>query len=87
MGYKNSDLCLDKAHEDERLFVLMARDQTSPLVVGEWIKQNIGIQPREKLIEALDTAIEMCNQQDEMSRRKFVYGLKNIEDNNEENLP
>lgn len=70
MGYKKNDPCLQKAFEDERLFVLMTRDSSAPLVVGEWIKQNIGIQPREKLIEALDCAIEMFNRQGEMNDRK-----------------
>ena len=75
MGYKNSDPCLQKAFDDERLFVLMARDHTSPLVVGEWIKQNIGHQPREKLIEALDCAIEMHEKNPLMNQRKIA--LKN----------
>ena len=59
MGYKNSDPCLQKAYDDERLFVLMTRDETAPDVVMEWVKKNLRLQPREKLIEALDAAIEM----------------------------
>lgn len=59
MGYKNSDPCIKKAYDDERLFVLMARDPVAPQVVIEWIKQSIGSQPPEKLHEALDAAIEM----------------------------
>lgn len=72
MGYKKSDPCLNNAFNDERLFVLMTRDLTSPKIVGEWIKENIGIQPREKLIEALDCAIEMFNRQYEISKRKTI---------------
>lgn len=59
MGYKNSDPCIKKAYDEERLFVLMARDPAAPQVVIEWIKQSIGSQPPEKLHEALDAAIEM----------------------------
>lgn len=59
MGYKNSDPCIKKAYDDERLFVLMARDPAAPAVVIEWIKQSIGSQPAVKLHEALDAAIEM----------------------------
>lgn len=70
MGYKNTDPCIQKAFDDERLFVLMTRDGSSPQVVGEWIKLNIGIQPREKLIEALDCAIEMWQRTGEMVERK-----------------
>ncbi|MEK6883897.1 MAG: hypothetical protein AABY22_29980 [Nanoarchaeota archaeon] len=72
MGYKKNDACLDKAYDDEKIFVLMTRDSTSPLVVGEWIKQNIGIQPREKLIEALDCAIEMSERMGEINQRKIL---------------
>lgn len=71
MGYKKSDKCIEKAFEDEKLFVLMTRDHTAPRIVGEWIKENIGIQPREKLIEALDCAIEMYERCKEMNDRKM----------------
>ena len=72
MGYKKTDPCIEKAFDDERLFVLMTRDPSAPLIVGEWIKQNIGKQPREKLIEALDCAIEMVERQAEIDKRKMI---------------
>ncbi len=75
MGIKKDDWCLKKAFNDEKLFVLMARDITSPQVVGEWIKQNIGVQPRERLIEALDCAIAMVDTQKEISNRKEFQKL------------
>lgn len=70
MAYKENDHCLNKAFKDEKIFVLMTRDLTAPSVVIEWIKHNIGIQPREKLIEALDCAIEMHERCAEMNIRK-----------------
>lgn len=70
MGYKTNDPCIQKAFDDERLFVLMARDVTSPKVVCEWIKENIDIQPKEKLFEALECAIEMSRRYREMNDRK-----------------
>lgn len=70
MGYKANDPCIQKAFDDERLFVLMARDVTSPKVVCEWIKENIDIQPKEKLFEALECAIEMSRRYREMNDRK-----------------
>jgi len=60
MGYKKNDPCLTKAFDDERLFILMTRDETAPTVVVEWIKLNLWAQPPEKLHEALDCAIEMA---------------------------
>ena len=59
MGYKKDDPCIKKAYDDERLFVLMARDWAAPFVIIDWIRNSIGSQPREKLHEALDCAIEM----------------------------
>jgi len=70
MGYKATDPCLLKAFEDERLFVLMTRDLSAPKVVCEWIKENIDVQPKEKLMEALECAIEMSRRYREMNDRK-----------------
>jgi len=69
MGFKKDDPCIQKAFDDERLFVLMTRDETAPLVVVEWIKNNILRQPSEKLHEALDCAIEMAERQHIMRSR------------------
>ncbi len=43
MGYKNNDPCLNKAYQDERLFILMTRDPSAPKVVVEWIKENTSL--------------------------------------------
>ncbi len=59
MSNKNSNTCIQKALDDESLFVLMARDVTAPLVILEWIKLNLGKQPEEKLMEAFNLAMEM----------------------------
>lgn len=75
MAYKSNDKCIQKAFDDEKLFVLMTRDATAPLVVMEWIKLNLGVQPREKLIEALDCAIEMQARQSEMKSRKALLEM------------
>ena len=76
MGYKNNDPCIQKAFDDERLFVLMTRDEKAPEVVIEWIKQSIRTQPPEKLHEALDCAIEMANRQQEMIYKKMEQKFK-----------
>lgn len=77
MGYKKDDKCLQKAFDDERLFVLMTRDITSSHVVVEWIKLNIGVQPPEKLHEALDCAIEMFTNAEKFIQRKACICLPN----------
>lgn len=70
MGYKNSDPCIAKAFEDERLFVLMARDPSAPVVIRYWVELNKGIQPEHKIKEALDCAEEMETRCKEFNQRK-----------------
>ena len=69
MGYKKNDPCLTKAYDDERLFVLVTRDNTAPEVVMEWIKLNLRKQPAEKLLEAFECALEMVNKEGTIKRR------------------
>jgi len=76
MGYKSDDPCLQKALPEERLFVLMTRDQTAPQTVIEWIKLNIGNQPSSKLHEALDCALEMHFRNEEMKFKKSFPSLE-----------
>ena len=59
MGYKGTDKCIEKAAENEMLFVLRAQDMTSPLIVLEWMKENFLSLPEDKLREAFECAIEM----------------------------
>jgi hypothetical protein len=35
------DSCLNRAHDDEILFVLLARDKASPATVRFWIEERI----------------------------------------------
>ena len=70
MGYKKDDPCLEKAFEDERLFVLMTRDITAPLTILEWIKMNIQLQPEDKLREAFECAMQMKRECTKMNLRK-----------------
>lgn len=70
MGYKKDDPCIQKAFDDERLFVLMTRDFSACKVVMEWVKENIYIQPDEKLREAFECALEMKNNYQKIYERK-----------------
>lgn len=76
MGYKKTDPCLQKAFDDERLFVLMTRDVSAPSTVLEWIKLSIWSQPDEKLREAFECALEMKNRFVEMNERKLKCSTK-----------
>lgn len=70
MGYKHNDPCLTKAFEDERLFVLMARDPTAPQVIRIWAELNKLTQPAAKLREAEQCAQEMERRCAEFNNRK-----------------
>lgn len=58
----NPNSCLNKAREDEVLFVLIARDEDAPGTIRDWIKRKVarGRQPDDpKLLEAEQCAREM----------------------------
>lgn len=71
MGYKKNDKCIQKAFDDERLFVLMTRDATAPRLVIEWIKENLDKQPEAKLREAFECALEMQRRGPDIRDRKM----------------
>lgn len=58
---KHTSCCLQKANDDEPIFVLLARDLTAPETIAKWVALNIGIQPFEKLYSALKTAEQMMD--------------------------
>lgn len=72
MGFKKTDPCIHKAFDDEGLFVLMTRDSSSPRLVMEWIKENLTKQPKDKLREAFERALDMQDRHDEMCHRKHM---------------
>ena len=53
--------CLAKAADDEMLFILRAQDKSAPKAVLYWIIENLGHAPDEKLREAFEAALAMCN--------------------------
>ncbi len=58
MAYKHNDTCLQKAADDEPIFVLRAQDLSAPDVVDYWIARNPQISP-EKRNEAVALACAM----------------------------
>lgn len=59
MGYKANDKCLEKAADNEMLFVLRAQDKSAPKVVLHWIAKNFENASEEKLREAFEAAMQM----------------------------
>lgn len=59
MGYKHTDSCIQKAADDEMLFVLRAQDVTAPKTVLHWIAKNFDNVSEDKLREAFECALTM----------------------------
>ncbi len=53
---------MNKALDDELIFVLLARDYSAPSVIMEWVRLNYTTQPIEKLIDAIEMARDMSAQ-------------------------
>ncbi len=57
LGLKNSTL--DKAGDEEMLFILRGQDYTSPKIIMLWLAENIQHLSKEKAREALECALTM----------------------------
>lgn len=83
MGYKYDDRCLNKAFDEEQLFVLLTRDKNAPATVINWIANSIHDQPEEKLREAFECAMQMKREHnyflEESVRQKFSLPPKSSE--------
>jgi hypothetical protein len=72
----HTESCLNKARDNERLFVLLARDAAAPVAVRAWVAERLRLgknQPDDAQIrEALDCAarMEIERQEIEESRRQ-----------------
>lgn len=58
-----SESCLNKARDDERLFVLLARDPAAPVAIRAWVAERLRIGKNassdSQIVEALDCADRM----------------------------
>ena len=57
----NPKSCLNKAADDEPVFVLRAQDFTAPIVIREWLRINAGTIPFDKAEEARQLIAAMEN--------------------------
>lgn len=65
--------CLNKAADDEPVFLLRAQDRLAPATVRDWCERarRAGDTPDEKVNEAGAVAIAMERWQEQTGRRKF----------------
>ena len=68
------DSCLNKARDDERIFVLLARDPAAPTAIRAWVNERLrlgkNVPSDAQIIEALDCA-------DRMERERVVVETSN----------
>ena len=72
----DSESCLNKAHDSERLFVLLARDPAAPVAIRAWIAERIRLGKNapgdEQIREAFECAslMELERAEIESARRQ-----------------
>jgi hypothetical protein len=58
-----TESCLNRARDDERIFVLLARDPAAPVAIRAWVAERIRIGKNvlddAQVVEALDCALRM----------------------------
>lgn len=68
-----SESCFNKAHADERLFILLARDPAAPATIRAWVTERIRLGKNliddEIIIDALDCAARMERERAVASRQ------------------
>lgn len=70
----DSESCLNKARDDERVFVLLARDPAAPSAIRRWVDVRINLGKNKltdpQIVEALDCADRMDRERDELRARQ-----------------
>jgi hypothetical protein len=60
---EHTESCLNKARDDERLFVLLARDPAAPIAIRAWVAERVRLGKNtpadDQIVEALDCAQRM----------------------------
>jgi len=73
-----TESCLNKARDDERLFVLLARDPAAPIAIRAWVAERVRLGKNTpddaQVVEALD-----CAQRMEVERREIEESRRQTE--------
>jgi hypothetical protein len=69
--------CLNKARDNERLFVLLARDPEAPIAIRAWVAERVRIGKNvltdAQIVEALDCATRMEHERAEIRARQQAF--------------
>ncbi len=74
---EDSESCLNKAHDSERIFVLLARDPAAPVAIRAWVAERVRIGKNHltdaQMLEALDCAAHMEHEREEVRARQQTF--------------
>ena len=69
--------CLNKCRDDERLFVLLARDPAAPVAIRAWVAERIRLGKNTvtdpQIVEAIDCAAHMETERAEVVARQQTF--------------
>jgi len=69
--------CLNKARDEERLFVLLARDPAAPIAIRAWVAERIRLGKNTltdpQIVEAIDCAARMEVERAEIVARQQTF--------------
>lgn len=65
----NPASCMSRARDDERVFVLLARDAAAPVAIRAWVAERIRLRKNSLTDPQILEALECAN---EMERERFV---------------
>lgn len=68
-----TESCLNKAHDDERLFVLLARDPAAPIAIRAWVAARIQLGKNQSTDDQIAQALDCA---DRMERERLVETLR-----------
>lgn len=57
-----NDSCLSKARDDERIFVLLARDVAAPHAVREWANERLRLGKNDRMDPQIQEALDWADQ-------------------------
>lgn len=76
--------CWNKGREDERMFVLLARDQAAPVAIRAWAAERIRLGKNAagdpQIVEALDCAARMDDERQRVDHRPHGGGMAGHDD-------
>lgn len=64
------DTCLNKARDDERIFVLLERDEAAPYAIRAWAEKRIELGKNHPHDAQITAALEEADRMEESQRRQ-----------------